>query len=140
MSDTNILLTALASGYLYTSQQGTLNTQDLFSLPLTTTVAGKVSLNSIAVGLHHRIQGQAEVSFVDSAKPDPENERRKNQLEIVKMVIDYKQKQNAAAADLAARRRDKERLLIALDAKRAANMADMSEEELSAALAALDKG
>ncbi len=88
MSEKNILLIALSSGFRFLSVKGQVTTEDLFNIPLTS--ATGFSLDMIAKGVNQTLKALGEESFVAQGD-NAERTRLQNMLDTVKFVIDYKQ-------------------------------------------------
>ena len=114
----------------FETQKGSISSEDLWSLPLTSGV-GKLSLDSIAVETAARIKDKAGItSFVNpSNKPQDMDELR---LEILLYIIDHRKAENNAAAVAKANKDKKEIVLQALSEKQNDKLKSMSEEELEA--------
>lgn len=115
-------------GHLYSDE-------DLWDLPLTSRV-GRPNLDDIALNLHSRLRGTADVtSFVEeTAGADPLVQL---QFDIVKHVIDTRKKEAADTLAAKDRKQARERLQAALERKRDNKLETMSEEEINAELAKL---
>ncbi len=135
MSEKNILLIALSSGFRFLSVKGQVTTEDLFNIPLTS--ATGFSLDMIAKGVNQTLKALGEESFVAQGD-NAERTRLQNMLDTVKFVIDYKQTANAAAAEKLAKRAERTRLLEALENRKDADLASMSEDEIRKKLEELD--
>lgn len=116
----------------FETPMGRLAAEDLFDLPLTSTRG--ISLNDIAVNLHHQLQ-QDTVSFVrDEEKPDPVLQLR---FDLVKHVIDVKKEENRLLRDAREKAERKQKILGILAQKQDAALEGKSEDELRELLAAL---
>lgn len=134
---TDLFEIAAREKFRFESPKGLLGVEELFDLPLTSTVAGKANLNDIAVDLFKQIKDLDNISFVTPKKIDPTVVQR---LDIVKRVIEIKQAENAAKLKTA---QDKETLRIldeAIAAKKSEKIAGTSLEDLEAQRAALLSG
>jgi hypothetical protein len=81
----------------FDSPKGLLTAEDLWDLPLQSTVSGKANLDDIARALHKQLKNGDDVSFVSTAtKSDPTVQLK---FDIVKYVIEQKMKENAVASE-----------------------------------------
>lgn len=118
----------------FDSPKGQLSVEDLWDLPLTSSV-NRPNLDDIARGLYLQLKSGADVSFVNEAqKSDPTIQFK---FDLVKHVIDVKLAENAAAAAASANREKKQQLLAILAQKENEALAGKSIDELRAAIAAL---
>jgi hypothetical protein len=118
----------------FESVQGPLSTEDLWTLPLTTTAKNKASLDDIARTLSKKIKDTETESFV-SDKPQSDA-LDQLQFEYVKHVITVKKAENAAAAAAVAQREELNKLTGILARKHEAALDNLSIEELEARIAA----
>lgn len=133
----DIFQAALRGKFRFRSANGLLTTEQLFDLPLTSTI-GKANLNDIAVGIADELDKTGTRSFVTSASTDPARTQLSLQLEVVKSVIATKEAENAAARERLAKRQERETLLDAIAAADARELGAKSGDELRKQLAALD--
>ena len=135
MSELNVFEQASRLGLRYETTKGSLTVEDLWTLPLTSTV-NKPNLNDIALGLYKQVRETADiVSFVDdSAKPDAKVQL---QFSIVKHIIDVKKAENAERAAAASKAALKQTLLAALERKQNNALETMTEEEIRQKLSEL---
>ena len=90
----------------FETTRGVLSYEDLWDLPLTS--ARSVSLNDIAIGLHHQLKHDT-VSFVDDEeRPDP---RLQLSFDIVKHIIDVRKAEQKTLAEARAKAEQKQKLL-----------------------------
>lgn len=93
-----LFLAAARNKYRFESPTGALAFEDLWSLPLTTSVANRASLDGIAKGINHQLKSASEESFVT---PNPagtaKSKELEGKLEIVKFVIKTKLDEAAIA-------------------------------------------
>lgn len=109
----------------FDTPRGCLSAEDLWDIPLTS-IRG-VSLNDIAVGLHHQLKHDT-VSFVDdSEKPDL---RLQLAFDIVKHIIDIRKEENRKAADTRARADQKQKILGIIARKEDAALEGMDMDKL----------
>ena len=118
----------------FESQKGLLSTEDLWDLPLSTSVGTKVSLDSIATDLYRKVQNAAPISFVGDSAPSAAAAKDTLAFEVVKAVIDVKKAENAARVAQQARQAQKARILELLGKKEDAELEGKSREELQALL------
>ena len=117
----------------FASPQGSLSTEDLWNLPLTS--AKGASLDNIAKALNRQIKEADTESFVvKTSKADAELQLR---FDIVKHIIEVKLAENETAKTAAVRRAQKEKLLELKAKKQDEKLSSASEEELDAMIAAL---
>ena len=116
-----------------TNMGGTINSEDLYDLPLTGT--NKVSLNEIAKILSKNLKATDEEDFVgiSNAKDDVTELK----FEMVKHVISVKKEELAAEKNAASTKLKKERLLTLLARKQNEEEMEMSKDEIEALLADL---
>lgn len=117
----------------FNSPKGQLTVEDLWDLPLTSG-AGKACLDAIAIELDQEIKTQT-TSFVTDVTP--RNTLAQLKFDIVKYVIDTRKAENEAALAATARAAQKSRLLEELAKRQDAQVGQMSEAELRAAIDAL---
>lgn len=135
MSEKNLLLVALSTGMRFPSARGSVTTEDLFSMPLTSGTG--FSLDDTAKSVNGALKALGEESFVaqgDSAQRASLTEM----LDVVKLVIDFKQEQNAAALAKREKRARRTKLLEALENRENTELAEMSKEDILKQLEELD--
>lgn len=119
----------------FSTPQGTISTEDLWDLPLTSGSASRANLNAIAKGISRQLKAEGEEDFVN---PQPKaNETLQLQLDIIKHVIQTKQAENEVVATAAAKREQKARLLELIARKQDAALEGKSLEELTEMVNAL---
>jgi len=120
----------------FESPKGFLAVEDLWDLPLTTTIpANRACLNEVAKAINRQLKDSAEEDFVNPVTQA--DERLQLKLNIVKHIIAVKQVEIAAAHAASEKRQKKERLLELIARKQDEKMAGQSEEELQKMLAEL---
>jgi hypothetical protein len=119
----------------FDSPQGSLTTEDLWGLPLTTERPNKASLNDIAKGIARQLKAEGEEDFVNPKSGA--DERLQLMLNIVKRVIEVKQAENAAAKEWADKRDRKAKIVEIMERKQDQALEGKSLDELQAELAAL---
>ena len=110
-----LFLKASRKAWRFDSLQGQLNTEQLWSLQLTSTINTKATLNSVAVGINSQIQSLTQNSFVDSSN-DSATDELTEKLNLVKYIISVKKTEAKAAADRVALRQQLTKLR-AIDAE-----------------------
>ena len=134
---TNLFLVAAQRQFRFDSPKGQLTVEDLFTLPLTSSV-GKANLNDIAVALFKKVKETDEgLSFVDST-PSAVNVEATQKLELVKEVIAIKKAEQASKVAAANRQAERQRLMELIQRKKEEADAGRSMDDLLAQLAALD--
>ena len=128
MSEVNLFEVAARNGYRYPSVKGLLSTEDLYSLPLTSTTG--FSLDDVAMQLDEIVEKSSTKSFV--ASPAKVDQDAVNKLAIVVHVIDTKKRENAARLDAKAKRQRKAKLAEALAKLDDKELDTASREELMA--------
>jgi hypothetical protein len=117
----------------FSSPQGSLTTEDLWDLPLTS--ANKASLDNIAKALNRQIKDATTESFV--VKTSKADEELQLKFDIVKHIIEVKLAEREAEKTAATRRAQKEKLLELKAKKQDEKLSSATEEELDAMIAAL---
>lgn len=135
MSQT-LLKTALKNRYRFHTPSGTINTEDLWSLPLTTSRKNAANLDDIAKGIHKQLRESQETSFVK--KKSSSSTILSNKLEIVKLVIEDKMLDAERKERAEQRAAKKQRLMELIEEKELANEKDKSIDELRRELAMMD--
>lgn len=123
----------------FSTRLGLITVEDLWDLPLTTTVSTKVSLDQIAMETFVRLDAPVVTSFVNQStlKSYPEREADELRMEILKFIIDVKKQENAdrlAASEKAAK---KQKLLNLLAKRQEENLDNLSEDEILQQLSAM---
>jgi len=117
----------------FDTTRGSLSTEDLWDLPLTSTTGTRVNLDAIAVDLSKQMRDTAEVvSFVTPAATDAAKTALQLKFDLVKYVIGVKiaeRDKKQAAAD---RREKKQRILELIAKKEDETLGTKSVEELRA--------
>ena len=128
----NIFERAVRRKLRFKTPSGTLQTEQLFDLPLTHSKS--TSLDGLAQGVNNELQTMT-TSFVSNTTPDNRRQELELMLEILKHVIKSKEsdiQRVETAQETAAK---KQRLMEALAAKQDQKLTEMSEEELKKELA-----
>ena len=115
----------------FNTTAGQLTTEDLWSLPLTSTKG--VSLNGIAMALYKQIKDSADIiSFVDDTVNV--NDELQMKFDIVKRVIEVRKAEAEDKAKAAAAKAQKEKIRELIAAKRDQSLQEKTLEELEAML------
>lgn len=122
--------------FRFDSARGQLTVEDLWDLPLTSSV-GRPCLDDIARQLNRALKTNQEedVSFVEPATP--KTTILQDKFDIVKHIIAVRLAERNAAADERARAEKKQRILEIIAKKQDASLESASTEELETMLAAL---
>lgn len=122
----------------FDSPKGQLTAEDLWDLPLTSTVPNKANLDDIARLAFNALKSGPSVSFVNpTEKSDPVAQLR---FDIVKHIIDTKLVENKAAAESKKNKEQAQFIMNILEQKQTQTLLGMSEEELKKKLAELTGG
>lgn len=135
MSEKNLLLIALSTGMRFPSSRGQITTEDLFSMPLKSGIG--FDLDSVAKAVNNGLKSLGEESFVDQGDAAQRNTLTE-MLDVVKLVIDFKQEANKAAAAKREKRERRTKLLAALEDRENSDLAAMSKEDILKQLEELD--
>lgn len=119
----------------FTTSRGVISAEDLWDLPLTST-KNNPNLDDIARDLHEKVKAE-HVSFVNPTAARTKQTADSLKLDIVKRVIQVRLDENRLAAEEAARKNQKNRILELLAEKEDAALKNKSEEELRALLESL---
>lgn len=131
----NIIEKSVQEGYTFNTTKGLITTQDLYGLPLTSTRANIITLNSVAISLNREIKEATEESFVDDVSPA--NKLLESKLEVVKHVIKFKKDKTKAAQDASQKKAALQELLELKDRKLQEQKSEMSMEDIDKQIAAL---
>lgn len=118
----------------FTSDRGDLVVEQLWDMPLT--AKNGFSLNSLAIAVNKELKSYEEESFVETST----NPRRNDlaiMLEILKIVIAIKQKEDKDRKEAASRAAMRQQIREAIEAKRQEGLSSLSLEDLEARLAEL---
>jgi hypothetical protein len=133
----NIFEQASRKALRFDSPRGDLTVEQLWSLPLSSDVQGKLSLDLLGRQIMHKLATTTAATFLESA-PSPDRALDELRLDILKHIRDVKQTENKAARDLVVKRAEKERLLEILEQKKNGQLAELSIEELESRVAAIN--
>lgn len=122
-----LFVTASRVKLRFESPKGLLTTEDLWALPLSTTVPNKISLDILAQSVHKKINDTVEVSFVGATTTSSEDELR---LELLKYVIAVKQEENKAKQDAVAKESRTAQIKELIKQKKNEELSGLSVEEL----------
>ena len=117
------------------TKRGELTVEQLWDLPMTSEKG--LSLNEIGVGAQHALRDMGDFSLVDTNKPNAERKKATLILDIVKFIIETKKAENAAQAQAAGNKAEKEMLMGIISQKQEQALRDMSEDEIMKRIAAL---
>ncbi len=132
MKDTNdLFLRASRAELRFNTSRGSAVVDDLWKLSLE-------SLDRLAVAYNEALQGPAQKSFISSKKKDKETEGLQLAFDVVKFVIDTKVAEAAEARAAAHKENERQFLKDLLARKQTANLEALTEDEITARLAALD--
>lgn len=109
----------------FPTNKGSINTEDLYDIPLTT-------LDKLAVALHTKLESTETKSFL-SAVPTSDTKTRL-QFEVAKGVLDERLATAATNAAAGEKREQKQRILALIANKQDEQFAGQTIEELTAAL------
>jgi hypothetical protein len=112
----------------FDSPKGLLSVQDLWDLPLQTSLPNKPSLDSIAIALDAEIQKSGNKSFVSTSTKTDSTLNLK--LDIVKHIIEFKVNENAQNKIAHDKKELKEKILGVIAEKRDESLKGKSLEEL----------
>lgn len=133
-----LFVIATRNNFLFASPQGNLTVQQLWRLPLTSTVANKANLNDVAVALADEIDKVGTRSFVDTASTDPRKTELNQKLEVVKYIIATVQAESQKEAERRDRKARREKILNAIEAAENRELGSKSAADLRAELANLE--
>jgi hypothetical protein len=129
----NIFEQASRLSLTFATPLGTLRTDDLWSLPLTSNKG--TSLDQLAVALHNELQNKGTLSFVtDAVKPNDYTQLR---FDIIKHILDIKIAERDAAAKARADREKKQKLLELISRKENQELENMPLDDLRKMVEAL---
>jgi hypothetical protein len=134
MSIEQAFMQATRTKLRFASTRGLLSVEDLWDLPLTST-KNQPNLDSIAVDLYTRMQGQPTISFVTTkALSSPTDELA---LDIVKYIISVRMEENKLKLASAQAAQKKQQLLSIMERKQNEQLEGLSLADLQAAIEAL---
>jgi|APSaa5957512622_1039677.scaffolds.fasta_scaffold100790_2 hypothetical protein len=114
----------------FSSPQGALTVEDLWDLPLTSTVEGKANLDDIAMNLHRGLKDASDVhSFVVEVE-EPKDTIMQLQFNVVRHVIEAKKDENRAARMARETRERKQQLLEIISKKEDEELQGLSVSKL----------
>ena len=136
----NIFELATIKKLRFQSKRGNLTVEDLWDIPLKTTVKSDVSLDEIAVELQKTLQNSSVVSFVDKdSKDDVVTVDNKLRFEIVIYIIEKRVAMGKQRKLMNERKAELETLQSILADRRNEQLKSFSVEELEAKIKLLSK-
>ncbi len=132
---TNIFEQATRDKVRFSSRAGELTVEDVWTLPLATTNALRVSLDTLALGLHTELE-HTMISFV-SPKKEAGDTLLQLKLDIVKHIIQVRLAELETAAKARDTREKRDKLLEIIGNKEAEALTNLSLDELRTMVAAL---
>lgn len=129
-----MFITATRQAYRFPSASGELTIEQLWTLPLTSSRAHQACLDDIARSIHKELTDIGETSFVNT-KPNPKKPELEIKLEVVKLIIQTKQEENAAKAAKIAAANEAAKLEAILETKEASELQNLSADEIRKRLA-----
>jgi hypothetical protein len=133
MSQDNLFQSATRNKTRFESQVGLLTVEQLWDLPLTSQRGA--SLDDVGRRLLQALKAQSEESLVTAHSTGRQATERS--IELVKAIIDTKQREAEEARSRAANAAQKAKLLEILARKQDTALEAMSEDEIKAALSTL---
>jgi hypothetical protein len=112
----------------FDSPKGLLTVEDLWDLPLTSTIPVKPNIDEIAKGVIRQLKATEDESFV--AKETKDNDLLQLQLEILKVVRDVKIAERDAATKARENAEKKQQILALIQQKKGEQLAGTSLEDL----------
>lgn len=134
----NLYKFAVINQLRFPSKKGGLTVEQLYMLPLQTTLTHQDDLESIAQAVYKQLQDAGTISFVDNGTVDPKKKALQIQLDIIKDVIATKQEANKAALASRERKAEIQKIRDLVAAKRDEKLTQASEDELLKKLAELE--
>lgn len=136
MSEVNIFEQAVMKGLRFATKMGNLTVEDVYSLPLKTASASKLSLDILAKDLNRQLKNLEEESFVDNTSQV--NTDLHLAFDIVKHVIGVKKAQKELAEKRAAAKEQRNKIREILAGKQDAELHSKSVDELQKLLREAD--
>lgn len=130
----NVFERASKEQWRYATKRGLISTEQLWQLPL----SGDISLDAIAVGLHHTAESEKRVSFVSDTQRNQAAELAARQLTLVKHIIDAKLTAKAEREKARERSVERDKLLALLGRKEDEAMEGMEKDDILKRLKELD--
>lgn len=134
MATTNLFEYSVRNKLRFPSSKGELTVEQLLDVPLRS--RDGFDLNAIARTVNKSVTAETEENFVETTKTAKAT-RAERTLEVVKLVIETKLADEAAAETRAAKKQEKEELLQILAEKQKGALSDLTEKELKRRIAAL---
>jgi hypothetical protein len=135
MSEVNIYKEASRQGLRFPSIKGTLTTEQLWDMTLTSRTG--FDLDTVAKTVNAALKEEAEESFVEKST-NPRKVQLQLMLDILKDVIETKQDLAKAAAKQKANATEKARLLEVLHGKKDQELQALTPAEIQARIDAID--
>jgi hypothetical protein len=138
----NVFEQATRQKYRYPTAVGDITTEQLWDLPLTSATpkfpngSDKPDLDKVAKAIAGELRSITEESFVKTST-NPREVVLTSMLEVVKHIIAYKQEEDKAKADRAAKATKRAALLEALDERDRTELTSKTREQLLEELKAL---
>lgn len=126
---------ASRGAYRYMTVVGALNTEDLWSLPLTS--KNKANLDDAAKAVNSEINSMQEDSFVTVNANSNKLGILNDKLDILKYIISVRQQENTDVRNAAARAAEKQTLIGILERKQQGELEELSVAELTDKIKAL---
>lgn len=135
MSEVNIYKAASQAALRFPSIKGSLSTEDLWQLPLTS--RSGFDLDTTAKSVNAMLKDEKEESFVEKST-NPQRVQLQLMLDILIDIIGTKQEQATKAAQRKVNQSEKARLLEVLHGKKDEALQALTPEEIQARIDALD--
>ena len=132
----NIFEQASRAKTRFASVKGRISVEDLWDLPLTS--KSGFDLDSVAKAVNAELKTAAEESFVATTN-NPVKAALELQMEVVKHVIAVRLRENEEGRNREARLEERRRLLQVLETKQDDKMRSMTDEEIRARIAEIDR-
>lgn len=130
----NIFEQASRQDITFDTQRGSIGTNDLWTIPLTS--AKGLSLDNVAIGVHKELKSAGDISFVDTVSAA--NTVLTLKLDLVKHVIAVKKAEALARKNRAAIDAQKKRIKDVMANQQEAALANETPENLAKQLADLE--
>ena len=120
----------------FKSVKGSISVEDLWDLPLTSKAG--FDLDTVAKAVNADLKDAAEESFIATVS-NPAKAALELQMEVVKHVIAVRLRENEERRNRDARMEERRRLLQVLETKQDDKMRNMTDAEIQARIAEIDK-
>jgi len=131
----NIFALATRKAIRFPSNQGLIDVEQLWDLPLT--ARNTNDLDTVAKNIHRELTALNEESFV-ATKTNPAKADKVLAMDVVKFIISVKLAEAEEAQNARAKKAEREKLLGILEVKEAQALNDLSADEIRQRLAALE--